>query len=128
MKMLSAAALSKARLALSMLHMTACCAVLRLFRSPGRVQYARHGQHRTSIPLCLQLQIGAEVSRCCCDVQVGPAKQISLGGDVFPLLQAHVVDGAQSTAGLRKHARLACEWGQHPMTLLLAAGLSVAPC
>ena len=65
---------------------------------------------------------------CCCDVQMGPAKQISLSGDVFPLLQAHIVDGAQRAAGLKKHARMVCEWGQHPMTLLLTAGPSPALC
>ena len=77
--------------------------------------------------VCIFLN-GAEFDKCCCDVQVGPAKQISLGGDVFPLLQVHVVDGTQRAAGLRKHARLVCEWGQHPMTLLLAAGLSIVLC
>ena len=82
---------------------------------------------RQSFKICIPLD-GAHLIKCCCDVQMGPAKQISLGGDVFPLLQSHIVDGAQSVAGLRKHARLACKWGQHPMTLLLAAGLCTVLC
>ena len=94
----------------------------------AKATLAEHMQLPVSTPCVCIISDVAEVSKCCCDAQVGPAKQIGLDGDEFPLLQAHTVDGAQSTAGLRKHARLVCEWGQHPMTLLLAAGLSIVLC
>ena len=57
------------------------------------------------------------------DTQTGPARLISLGGDAFPLMQAHMVAEAQRLTGPQKHSRLVCEWGPHPTTLLLAAGL-----
>ena len=57
------------------------------------------------------------------NLQVGAARQISLDGSTFPMMQSHVVDPAGRATGQQKQARLACEWGVHPMTLLLAAGV-----
>ena len=69
-------------------------------------------------------QAGANGFNCIWDVQMGPARQTSLGGDAFPLMQSHAVGRAGRPTGSRKHARLVCEWGLHPTTLLLAAGCS----
>ena len=58
--------------------------------------------------------------------QVGEARQISLGGGTFPQMQAHTVNATEEVLGPQKHARLVCEWGLHPLTLLLAAGTTLA--